>query len=171
MKTVTRRLERPLDLVAFAGDEGHLFVRDGVGLAGRGEAARLPRADAQELLADVAVDDDVRRPGTGVVAFGSLPFAPGAGGELVVPAVTVGRDADGTAWVTFVDGADDDLAPTPPPRARGAASRSAPAGTRTRSRTPSALVGTPCGPGVSRRWCWRATSPSRPSTRSIATPS
>jgi menaquinone-specific isochorismate synthase len=121
MKTVTRRLERPVDLVAFAGGDGYLFVRDGVGLAGRGEAARLPRADAQEILADVAITDDVRRPGTGVVAFGSLPFAPGAGGELVVPAVTVGRDADGTAWVTFVDGADDDLAPAPPPRAMGGA--------------------------------------------------
>ena len=121
MKTVTRRLERPLDLVAFAGSDGYLFVRDGVGLAGRGEAARLPRAQAQELLADVAVDDDVQRPGTGVVAFGALPFAPGAGGELVVPAVTVGRDADGTAWVTVVDGADDDVAPAPAPRAMGGA--------------------------------------------------
>ena len=119
MKAVTRRLERPLDLVAFAGSDGYLFVRDGVGLAGRGEAARLPRADAQELLADVAVDDDVQHPGTGVATFSALPFAPGGGGELVVPAVTVGRNADGTAWVTFVDDANNDLAPAPPPRAMG----------------------------------------------------
>ena len=121
MKAITRRLERPVDLVAFAGSDGYLFVRDGVGLAGRGEAARLPRADAQELLADVAVDDDVGRPGTGVMAFGALPFEPGADGELVVPAVTVGRDADGTAWVTRVEGADDDLAPAAAPRAAGGA--------------------------------------------------
>jgi menaquinone-specific isochorismate synthase len=119
MKAITRRLERPVDLVSFAGGDGYLFVRDGVGLAGRGVAARLPRAEAQALLADTAVDDDVERPGTSIVAFAALPFQPGAGGDFVVPAVTVGRDTDGTAWVIRVDGADDDLAPRPAPPARG----------------------------------------------------
>jgi isochorismate synthase len=119
MKAITRRLERPVDLVSFAGGDGCLFVRDGVGLAGRGVAARLPRAEAQALLADTAVDDDVERPGTSIVAFAALPFQPGAGGDFVVPAVTVGRDTDGTAWVIRVDGADDDLAPRPAPPARG----------------------------------------------------
>jgi isochorismate synthase len=119
MKAVTRRLERPVDLVAFAGTAGCLFVRDGVGIAGRGIATRLPLDGAQAVLAEVAVDDEVQRPGTGAVAFGALPFSPGAGGELVVPAVAVGRDADGTAWVTRVDHADDDLAPATSPLARG----------------------------------------------------
>jgi menaquinone-specific isochorismate synthase len=119
MKAITRRLERPVDLVSFAGGDGYLFVRDGIGLAGRGVAARLPRAEAQARLADAAVDDDIERPGTSIVAFAALPFQPGAGGDLVVPAVTVGRDAEGTAWVIRVDGADDDLAPRPTPAARG----------------------------------------------------
>ncbi len=116
MRAVTRRLERPIDLVGFAAGDGYLFVRDGVGLAGRGVAARVPVADAGAVLAAIEADDDVKRPGSGPVAFGALPFLPGAPGEVVVPAVVVRRDADGTAWVTRIDGAQVDLTPAPAPR-------------------------------------------------------
>ena len=46
MRAVTRPLEGELDLNDVAGDDGFLFVRDGVGLAGRGVAARVPYGDA-----------------------------------------------------------------------------------------------------------------------------
>jgi isochorismate synthase len=115
MKATTRRLERPIDLVGFAGSDGYLFLRDGVGLAGRGVAARVPRSEIGSALAAIAVDGV----GPAPVAFGALPFLPGAGGELVVPAVVVRREADGTTWVTTIDGADADLAPAPPPAATG----------------------------------------------------
>ena len=119
MRAVTRRLERPIDLVSFAGGDGYLFVRDGVGLAGRGVAACVPLAEIGDALAAIERDDDVGRSGCGPVAFGALPFRPGAGGQLIVPAVVVGRDADGTAWVTRIDDAPDDLTPVPPVRAAG----------------------------------------------------
>jgi len=115
MRAVTRRLHRPVDLVAFAGGDGFLFVRDGVGLAGRGVAARIPRDAIGPTLAAIDADDDVQRAGTGPVAFGALPFLPGAGGELVVPAAVVGRDAEGTAWLTTIEGHDVDLTPARPP--------------------------------------------------------
>jgi isochorismate synthase len=117
MKAVTRRLERPIDLVGFAGGDGYLFVRDGVGLAGRGVAARVPLDGAGDALAAIDTDDDVDRSGSGPVAFGALPFLPGAPGEVVIPAVVVRRDADGTAWVTAIDDAEVDLTPPPAPRA------------------------------------------------------
>ena len=104
-----------VDLLAFAGDDGVLFERDGCGLAGRGVALRLPVATALDALAAIAVEDEVGRPGTGPVAFGALPFDPDAEGELVVPAVVTGRAADGTAWVTTVG---DAAPPGPPPAAR-----------------------------------------------------
>jgi menaquinone-specific isochorismate synthase len=104
-----------VDLLAFAGDDGVLFERDGCGLAGRGVALRLPAATARDTLAAITVEDEVGRPGTGPVAFGALPFAPDAEGELVVPAVVTGRAADGTAWVTTVG---DAAPPAPPPPAR-----------------------------------------------------
>ncbi|HVM05363.1 MAG TPA: isochorismate synthase [Acidimicrobiales bacterium] len=102
-----------VDLVAFAGDDGVLFERDGYGLAGRGVALRAPAADAAAVLAAIDADDEVRRPGTGPVAFGALPFRPDAAGEAVVPAVIVGRARDGTAWRTVVGDAAPPHAPAP----------------------------------------------------------
>lgn len=101
----TRRVDGDLDLAAFAGHDGVLFVRDDVGLAGRGVALRGPADEVVGALAAMAVDDEVGVPGCGPVAFGALPFQPGAAVELVVPAQVVGRDPDGTRWVTAVGAA------------------------------------------------------------------
>jgi menaquinone-specific isochorismate synthase len=55
------------------------------------------------------------------VALGVLPFRPSDGTELVIPAVMVGKDADGTRWITTIEGddapavGDVDLEPCPPP--------------------------------------------------------
>ncbi len=102
----TARLDREVDLLAVAGADGVLFARNRVGFAGRGVAARLPRSEVAAGLAAVEVHDDLARPGTGPVAFGALPFLPGAPADLLVPALVVGRDADGTRWVTTVTPAD-----------------------------------------------------------------
>jgi isochorismate synthase len=107
----TRRLDADVDLLRFAGRDGMLFERGRSGIAGRGCAARLawpggdPAAAARataEDLASIEVDDEVRLPGCGPVAFGSLPFTPGAPSEMVVPAVVAGRADDGTRWVTTI---------------------------------------------------------------------
>jgi menaquinone-specific isochorismate synthase len=98
------------DLVAIGGGAGGvLWQREGFGLAGRGAALRIDLpgglGDATavaEVLRSIPVDDEVGRPGCGPVALGALPFDPGAPGGLVVPATLVGRDADGSAWLTTV---------------------------------------------------------------------
>ena len=102
---VTRQLERgdEPDLLEVAGATGQLFVRAGIGLAGRGEALRVPVSRASEVLGAIKVDDDVGRPGCGPVAFGALPFDPRTEGTLVVPEQIVGCDADGTRWLTTID--------------------------------------------------------------------
>jgi menaquinone-specific isochorismate synthase len=80
-------------------------------VAGRGRALTLewPAGDPAEAarraanaLAGVAVDDAVGVPGTGVLAFGALPFVPGGASTLVVPQVVAGRTEDGTRWLTVV---------------------------------------------------------------------
>ena len=108
----TRRLDADVDLLGFAGRDGVLFERGRSGLAGRGCAARLPwrggdptaaaRA-AAGALAGIEVDDEVGLPGCGPVAFGTLPFTPGASSELIVPAVVAGRADDGTRWITTIN--------------------------------------------------------------------
>ena len=71
-KATTQALADPvakeLDLLAFAGDDGLLFTRDGVGLAARGEAfrIRLPHgttdvSHVRRVLNEVLADDPLHR--------------------------------------------------------------------------------------------------------------
>lgn len=107
--TLVARTERldvdptELDLVTFAGRDGLLWRHDGISLAGRGTAVRVPVDRVDEVLDTIEVEsDDVDRPGTGAVAVGALPFAPEAEGSLVVPEHMIGLDTDGTAWSTTI---------------------------------------------------------------------
>ena len=100
-----------IDLLAFAGDDGLLFERDGHGLAGRGVALRVAAADASRVLSGIAAVDEVGRPGCGAVAIGALPFDPAAPATVVIPRRVVGRSPDGTAWRTTIEA--EDAAPSP----------------------------------------------------------
>ena len=109
-----------LDLNDIARGDGFLFVRDGVGLAGRGVATRAPVSAAPALLASIEHED---RSGSGAhpVAVGWVPFDPRADGEVIVPAVTVRKLGDGRRLVTVVDDAVDSLAAPRMPRPSAAA--------------------------------------------------
>lgn len=100
---VTTRLDEPVDLAAFAGDDGLLFEQEGYGVAGRGEAYRIT-APLRELPERVATALHIaagnERVGRGPVAIGALPFDPDALGTMVIPKASVVREADGTAWLT-----------------------------------------------------------------------
>ena len=113
MRAVTRPLDADVDLNDVARGDGYLFVRDRVGFAGRGVAARVAVDDAVAFLGGIDHDDGVGD-ANGPIALGAIPFRPGAPAELVVPAVVVGKDAAGRAWVTRiadVDGCDEPLTP------------------------------------------------------------
>ena len=111
----TTRLDRDLDLVTVAGSHGVVFSRSRTGFGGRGVAARLPRADALSSLAAMVAEGPTSQPGSGPVAFGALPFLPGADADLIVPELLVRRDPDGSRWVTTVSPIDD---PPPDPLAQ-----------------------------------------------------
>lgn len=95
----TVRLDGDVDLLALAGADGVLFRRGGVGFAGRGVALRASRTEVADVLAAITADGDLDRPGTGPVAFGALPFLPGAPCDFVVPSILAARGDDGTRWV------------------------------------------------------------------------
>jgi len=92
-----------LDLDDVAGGDGYLFVRDGVGVAGRGVAARVSVAEAVAALAAIDHTDEVG--GIHPIALGVVPFEAGLPCELVIPCVLVGKAADGRQWVTTIDDA------------------------------------------------------------------
>jgi menaquinone-specific isochorismate synthase len=87
----------PLDSL---GPGGFAWFADGLALATSGVAARVEASDADEILADIAGDDPLAAPGTGPLAVGALGFD--GGSSLVIPARIVGRNADGSAWVTEI---------------------------------------------------------------------
>lgn len=111
----TRRLDADVDHVAVAGADGVLWDAPDVALTGRGVALHLeverrdPAACAEAVataLGEMGRDDAVGVVGSGPVALGAWPFDPEAPGELVVPEVVLGRNAEGTRWVTTVLDAD-----------------------------------------------------------------
>ncbi len=109
MRAVTRPLsayaDGPVDLNDIAGGDGVLFVRNAIGVAGRGVAATIPVDDAAAFLA--GLDHDSTVPDAGPVALGCVPFVPGSPADLVVPAVQFRKDAAGTTSVTLVGDADE----------------------------------------------------------------
>jgi menaquinone-specific isochorismate synthase len=101
------RLPRPTALA---------WVRDGQGIVGWGEAARIDlagpgRFERAELawhrLAErIDVDDEVNLPGSGLIAFAGFAFGADPGHSvLVVPRVIVGRLGD-RSWITRIGGSD-----------------------------------------------------------------
>ncbi|MDP9463295.1 MAG: isochorismate synthase [Actinomycetota bacterium] len=118
MRAVSRPLEREVDLNDIARGDGYLFVRDGVGVAGRGVAARIPIDDVPAFLAAIQHDDQAG--GALPLALGVVPFKPGSPCDLIVPAMAVVKAADGRRWVTTIDGtpAELDTPARPEPRAQ-----------------------------------------------------
>jgi menaquinone-specific isochorismate synthase len=131
----TRAIDPVEDLLAYADPARPLaWLRRGDGIVAVGAETvgtiRVPRgtdtrstavsASWRELSARAEVDDDVRLPGTGLVAFGAFVFdeESSADSVLVIPREVVGRHGD-TFWRTTIGPADAAAAPAPAVRAYG----------------------------------------------------
>jgi menaquinone-specific isochorismate synthase len=101
-KTVA--LDGALDLADVAGDHGVLWERPGgMSVAGWGVATRVPvhwggDSGGEEVASALGAMewDGPRSP----VAVGALPFLRSEQAEMVVPAVLVRREVDGSLWLT-----------------------------------------------------------------------
>jgi menaquinone-specific isochorismate synthase len=113
LTATTRRLSASdatnLDLLRFCGDDGRLFMHDGVGLATRGAALTISMPHGttsvdhvEAILRAITIDDPLQRAGSGPAAFGALPFTPGEAGWLHVPSTIVAKSGDGSAWCTQI---------------------------------------------------------------------
>ncbi|RLP75687.1 isochorismate synthase [Mycetocola tolaasinivorans] len=114
LHVTTRALADPGTLFGFASRTDPLiWMRGGAGIVGSGEALRLVHtgedritdlaADWQSVAASARVDDDVRLPGTGLIAFGTIAFSAASATEsvLIVPRQIVGRSGE-HAWITEI---------------------------------------------------------------------
>ncbi len=106
----------PGDLIVQLPGPGALaWIRQGEGLAGWGEVARVTVPAGQDrftaadkwlraLLDGALIEDRVGAPGCGPVAFGSFTFDPTSEGSvLILPQVILGRRG-GQAWLTTITG-------------------------------------------------------------------
>jgi menaquinone-specific isochorismate synthase len=123
--SVALGLTRPLVVrTTLVGDPGDLFaqlpetapyawIRHGEGLVAWGEAARVTvppgpgrfdwaRDWLSTIFGEASVDDDVRTPGSGPVAFGSFTFDPESRGSVLVVPQTILARRDGRAWLTTI---------------------------------------------------------------------
>jgi menaquinone-specific isochorismate synthase len=123
LRVRTVEVDDPGDLLCRVPEQRSIaWVRDGEGLVGWGEALRVPLRAGDpfghaasvlgDLTASAQVHDEVREPGTGLVAFVSFTFDPAATGSvLIVPATLLGRRG-GRAWLTtFADSAATAVGP------------------------------------------------------------
>ncbi len=136
LRVTTREVETIEDVLEHAAPETPtVWSRRGDVLIGHGRAAGMSSTAVgrhaagashaaaaahwwRELSALAEVDDRVGLPGTGLVAFGALPFdaASAHAGRLTVPRHVVGRRG-GRSWVTTIVPVDADAAgPGIPPR-------------------------------------------------------
>ncbi len=102
-------------LIEMLPENPTVFVRNGGGIIGFGEALRLRASGPNRIneladqwrdtVASALVSDSVNLPGTGLVAFGSIAFADDSSAEsvLIVPEVIVGS-RDGRMWLTQIEG-------------------------------------------------------------------
>jgi len=94
------------DIGDIAGSDGLLFVRNGAGFVGIGEAVRLPIDQVPKWLNQSTVTTPTEFKDAGPIAMGWHPFS-GRGGEAIVPRVTFGKNADKPAWVCFAKDCED----------------------------------------------------------------
>jgi menaquinone-specific isochorismate synthase len=103
------------DLLDHLGVDGFAWLTPDYSFVTAGVAARVPVGTGPERFERAAVEvaallgripyEGPLRPGTpamGPIAVGALPFEEGSPGELIVPALVVGRGPDGRGWVTKV---------------------------------------------------------------------
>lgn len=114
MKATTIPFDPSIDLNDVAGSEGFLFVRNGVGYAGRGVALRIPYADTEKALKSIDHFNQTKLD-VSPIAIGVLPFDPESSTELVIPQQIVGKDVLGNCWLTTIDDASQKIElPTAP---------------------------------------------------------
>ncbi|MFM7262831.1 MAG: isochorismate synthase MenF [Acidimicrobiales bacterium] len=105
----SRRLDRTVDLNDVCRGDGMLFVRDGVGAAGRGVALALDETGIAGVLSGLspAPGSEPPGPGHGPVVFCRVPFRPDLPADAFLPRLTVTKDGSG-ATVATVTGPDGD---------------------------------------------------------------
>lgn len=108
----TIRIDTSFDLNNVCAGDGLLFVRDGVGYAGRGihssaDDAATRSALSQSIHSGHTSAADI--PNIGPIAFGIIPFLPHEPSHFIIASATFAKRTDGTQTLTIVGNTVDDV--------------------------------------------------------------
>ena len=107
---LSREIHDDIDLNDVCRGDGCLFVRDGVGVAGRGTALRLEESELADRMASAAPDPaGAPDPAAGPVFLGVVPFLPSSPARFVVPRFVVRKTADGRTVGTLTSTTADQV--------------------------------------------------------------
>jgi len=98
----TVAVDAEFDLNSVCRGDGLLFVRNGVGIAGRGTAATVTEIDAQSFLQTLTPSQQHAVSMPAPVMFGVVPFLPSEQASFVLPRATFRKHVDGSRTVTLV---------------------------------------------------------------------
>jgi len=107
----TATLTEQFDLNTVCRGNGFLFVRDGVGVAGREAIQNVSEKEALTFLSSLTPSrhSDSTLPNSGPVLFALVPFSPSSPAEFILPRI-VFRKSDGhDPIVTLIGESEDDL--------------------------------------------------------------
>jgi menaquinone-specific isochorismate synthase len=107
----TATLTEQFDLNTVCRGDGFLFVRDGVGVAGREAIQNVSEKEAMTFLSSLTPSrlSDSTLPNSGPVLFALVPFSPSAPAEFILPRI-VFRKSDGhDPIVTLIGESEYDL--------------------------------------------------------------
>ena len=136
----TAILTDQFDLNAVCRGDGYLFVRDGVGVAGRDAVQTVLEHDAATFLTSINASrlSDSSIADSGPILFSLVPFSPSQTAEFILPRIVFRKSENQEPTVTMVGETEDDLTDdklanavataitTPPPRPHSNSYRVAP---------------------------------------------
>jgi len=136
----TATLTEEFDLNTVCRGDGYLFVRDGVGVAGRDTVQNVSENDAINFLNSISASrmSDSSIANSGPILFSLVPFSPSQPAEFILPRIVFRKTNDESPTVTLIGESEDDLTDdklavavvaaitTPPPRPHSNSYRVAP---------------------------------------------
>ena len=107
----TATLNEQFDLNTVCRGDGFLFVRDGVGVAGRDAICNVPEAEAMTFLRSLTPShlSDSTHLDNGPVLFALVPFSPSEPAEFILPRIVFRKAENQQPTVTLVGETEEDL--------------------------------------------------------------
>jgi isochorismate synthase len=98
----TVSVEAEFDLNSVCRGDGMLFVRNGIGIAGRGTAATVPESEVRNFLSTLLPSQQHAAAMPLPLMFGLVPFLPSEPATFVLPRATFRKHPDGSRTITLV---------------------------------------------------------------------